>query len=55
MEQNSEPVKINISKKTSDLLNDEFLLVYRGKIIATNKGAVQMYFESRFSEKAEII
>lgn len=51
MEQNSEPGKINISKKTSDLLNDEFSLVYRGEIIAKNKGAMQMYFVSDFFEK----
>lgn len=44
MEQNSEPGKINVSEKTYDLVRDKFLFVYRGEIIAKNKGAMKMYF-----------
>jgi class 3 adenylate cyclase len=44
MEQNSEPGKVNVSKSTFDLVKNDFSFVYRGKIKAKNKGALEMYF-----------
>jgi len=44
MEQNSEAGKINISETTHQLVKDEFLCSYRGKIDAKGKGEMDMYF-----------
>ncbi|MFN4084224.1 MAG: adenylate/guanylate cyclase domain-containing protein, partial [Bacteroidia bacterium] len=44
MESTSEPGKINISKATYELIKDEFVCEYRGKINAKNKGDIDMYF-----------
>lgn len=44
MEQNSEPNKINVSGSTFELLKDYFEMEYRGKIMAKNKGEIDMYF-----------
>ncbi|HTM66174.1 MAG TPA: adenylate/guanylate cyclase domain-containing protein [Flavipsychrobacter sp.] len=44
MEQKSEPGKINISENTFKLVKDEFACTHRGKLIAKNKGEMDMYF-----------
>jgi class 3 adenylate cyclase len=44
MESKSENNKINISSETHDLVKASFTCIYRGKIMAKNKGEVDMYF-----------
>lgn len=44
MEQKSEPGKINISANTYKLVKDKFICSHRGKLIAKNKGEMDMYF-----------
>jgi class 3 adenylate cyclase len=44
MESSSKPGKINISGTTYELVKDKFDCTYRGKIMAKNKGEVDMYF-----------
>ncbi|MES2800247.1 MAG: adenylate/guanylate cyclase domain-containing protein [Bacteroidota bacterium] len=44
MEQSSEAGKINISADTYLLVKDDFTCEYRGKVMAKNKGKVDMYF-----------
>ena len=44
MEQNSEPGRINISKNTYLEVRTSFNCSYRGKILAKNKGEIEMYF-----------
>jgi class 3 adenylate cyclase/tetratricopeptide (TPR) repeat protein len=36
--------KVNISGSTFDLVKDKFLCTYRGKIMAKNKGEIDMYY-----------
>ncbi len=44
MESNSEPMKINISESTFDLVRDEFETEYRGELQVKGKGKLRMYF-----------
>ena len=44
MEQHGEAGKINISGFTYQLVKDKFTCIHRGKIVAKNKGEVDMYF-----------
>lgn len=44
MESTSEAGKINISHSTYELIKQEFVCTYRGRINAKNKGEVDMYF-----------
>jgi class 3 adenylate cyclase/tetratricopeptide (TPR) repeat protein len=44
MESSGEPGKINISGETYELVRDKFACTYRGKVMAKNKGEVDMYF-----------
>lgn len=44
MEQNSEPGRINISRNTYLEIRESFECTFRGKILAKNKGAIEMYF-----------
>lgn len=44
MEQNSEPMKINISHNTYEQVKDKFVCTYRGEHQAKNKGLLKMYF-----------
>ncbi|MFN0049592.1 MAG: adenylate/guanylate cyclase domain-containing protein [Cytophagales bacterium] len=44
MESKSENNKINISSETHNLVKASFACTYRGKIMAKNKGEVDMYF-----------
>ena len=44
METASEPGKVNISETTYKFIKDYFDCTYRGKIIAKNKGEIDMYF-----------
>lgn len=44
MESSGEPGKVNISETTYDLIKDEFVCEYRGKIAAKGKGDLDMYF-----------
>lgn len=44
MESSGEPGRINISGATYELLKDNFTCIYRGKILAKNKGEIDMYF-----------
>lgn len=46
MEQNCEPGRVNLSKATCDLVKDHYHCVHRGKILAKNKGEVDMYYAS---------
>lgn len=44
MESTSERGAINISQSTYELVKDDFICIYRGKIEAKKKGAIDMYF-----------
>jgi class 3 adenylate cyclase len=44
MEQHSESGKINISGSTYQLVQKDFVCAYRGKVLAKNKGELDMYF-----------
>jgi class 3 adenylate cyclase len=44
MELNSEPAKIKISGETYKLIKGQVVCIRRGKIIAKNKGEIDMYF-----------
>jgi len=44
MEQNSEPLKINISQTTYELIKDDFDCTYRGDLEAKHKGKLSMYY-----------
>jgi len=44
MESSGETAKVNISQSTYDLVKNDFLCTYRGKINAKNKGEIDMYF-----------
>jgi class 3 adenylate cyclase len=44
LETSSEPGFINISGTTYELVKNEFVCTYRGKINAKNKGEIDMYF-----------
>lgn len=44
MEQNCEEGKINISDTTYQLVKDKYSWIYRGKIMAKNKGDIDMYY-----------
>lgn len=47
MESSSEPGKINVSGETYELIKESFDCEYRGKIMAKNKGDIDMYFVER--------
>jgi adenylate cyclase len=47
MESSGAPEMINISRNTYDLVQDFFICEYRGKLVAKNKGEVDMYFVKR--------
>jgi class 3 adenylate cyclase len=49
MEQHGEAGKINISGNTYQLVKDKFTCTHRGKILAKNKGEVDMYFVEKAS------
>ena len=49
MESNCEPGKINISKATYKLVQEDFDCTHRGVIDVKNKGLIDMYFVERFS------
>jgi adenylate cyclase len=44
MESSGEIGKVNISGATYELVKDKFTFAYRGKIMAKNKGEIDMYF-----------
>jgi len=44
MESSGEKGKVNISQSTHELVKNDFLCTYRGKINAKNKGEIDMYF-----------
>ncbi|MEM7183688.1 MAG: adenylate/guanylate cyclase domain-containing protein, partial [Spirochaetota bacterium] len=44
MESNGEPGRVNISQSTYELVQQEFVCEHRGKIMAKNKGEIDMYF-----------
>jgi PAS domain S-box-containing protein len=44
MEQSGEVNKINISQSTYDIIKNDFICQYRGKVAAKHKGQVNMYF-----------
>jgi len=44
MESSGEVGKVNISEATYDLVKDKFICHHRGKILAKNKGEIDMYF-----------
>ena len=47
MESSGSPETINISKSTYELVQEFFVCDYRGKLVAKNKGEVDMYFVQR--------
>jgi adenylate cyclase len=47
MESSGSPETINISKSTYELVQEFFVCDYRGKLVAKNKGEVDMYFVRR--------
>lgn len=47
MESSGESGKINISQSTHELVKNDFLCVYRGKINAKHKGEIDMYFAEK--------
>lgn len=49
MESASEPGKINVSGETYEIIKSEFSCEYRGKVMAKNKGDIDMYFVERKS------
>ncbi|MEB2775125.1 adenylate/guanylate cyclase domain-containing protein [Algoriphagus sp. D3-2-R+10] len=51
MESSSEAGKINISGATYELVKDHFSCTHRGKVLAKNKGEVDMYFVERLKVK----
>lgn len=53
MEQSSEEGKINISADTYELVKNEFKFEYRGKILAKNKGKIDMYFLDNEAESLD--
>ena len=50
MEQNCEEGKINISETTYQLVKNKFICDHRGKVIAKNKGGIDMYYLVESSE-----
>ena len=44
MEISGEPGQINISGATYALIKDKFSFIHRGKIVAKNKGEIDMYY-----------
>jgi adenylate cyclase len=44
MESSGEPGKVNISGATYEFVKDKFTCTHRGKVLAKNKGEVDMYF-----------
>ncbi len=44
MESNSEPMRINISEETYNLVKDKFKIIKRGSIAVKGKGNMKMYF-----------
>ena len=49
MEQHGEAGRINVSGNTYQLIKDKFICTHRGKILAKNKGEVDMYFVEKAS------
>ena len=47
LESSGEAGKINISGSTYELVKGQFKCEYRGKIMAKNKGEIDMYFAER--------
>jgi len=47
MESSGAPGKVNISRATFELVKDFFECQYRGRLVAKNKGEVEMYFVNR--------
>ncbi|WNJ18024.1 adenylate/guanylate cyclase domain-containing protein [Pontibacter sp. G13] len=44
MESSGTPGKVNISESTYELVKNHFICTHRGKILAKNKGEIDMYF-----------
>ncbi len=59
LETAGEPGKINISGETYEYIKEYFICTYRGKILAKNKGEIDMYFveglKSKYCEKGDPI
>ncbi|MDF1865153.1 MAG: adenylate/guanylate cyclase domain-containing protein [Saprospiraceae bacterium] len=51
MESKSEPGKVNISKDTYNLIKQQFRFENRGKLIAKNKGEIEMFFVEHLTSK----
>ncbi len=49
MESSGEAGKVNISGATFELVKDKFNCIHRGKIMAKNKGEIDMYFVEKLS------
>jgi class 3 adenylate cyclase/tetratricopeptide (TPR) repeat protein len=52
MESNGAPGQVNISASTYELVKDQFVCSYRGKIYAKNVGDIDMYFVEKVLENA---
>ena len=44
MESSGEIDRVNISGPTYDMVKDHFRCTYRGRVLAKNKGEIEMYF-----------
>jgi class 3 adenylate cyclase len=55
MEQTSIHGKINISGATHDLIKDDYICTYRGKVDAKNKGEIDMYFVEGKIDKSQTL
>ncbi|MFD2999440.1 adenylate/guanylate cyclase domain-containing protein [Pontibacter toksunensis] len=55
MESSCQEGKVNISGATYELVKDEFICSYRGKVDAKNKGEIDMYFVEAIVTQPEII
>lgn len=56
MESNGEPGRVNISSATYELVKDQYICIYRGKILAKNLGEIDMYFvDSQITESPTTI
>lgn len=55
MESNGEVGKVNVSAATYELVKDQFVCTYRGKIEAKNKGLIDMYFLEKENDLSQTI
>jgi len=50
MESNSEPMRINVSENTYEIIKDKFIFTPRETIEVKGKGSMKMYFVENVKE-----